>query len=244
VTTFDVALARAELARASDQGRQALTEPESKRVLAAFGLGVPRSHVLRDGDAVGPALAELRAPFVVKVVSPDALHKTEMGGVRVNLADQASVEAAAGEMRSRCIAAGARLDGWLVEEMAPKGIEVVIGGMVDDRFGPVVMFGLGGVLVELMADIAFRICPITRRDAHQMISELRGAPLLNGWRGGIVASRVAMVDALMRIGGAGGLMMSLPDVAELDVNPLIVSESGAVAVDARIVMNGALKHVG
>lgn len=237
-----MAAARAELSRASKEGRQALTEPEAKRVLEACGLSIPRCLVIGENEPLGIALKGLHAPFVLKVISPDALHKTEMGGVRVNLPDAASLETAMTQMRERFAAAGARIAGWLVEEMAPKGIEVVIGGTVDERFGPVVMFGLGGILVELMADIAFRICPITPRDAREMISELRAAPLLNGWRGGIAASRKAMVDALMHIGGPGGLMMSLPDVAELDINPLIVSENGAVAVDARIVMRGAAGH--
>jgi acyl-CoA synthetase (NDP forming) len=209
MTTAATAIAEQEMTLARSQGRRALAEDSSKRVLAAFGFSVPRSRLIRDGDPLASALSDLRPPYVVKIVSPDALHKTEMGGVRIGLADGAAVEAAIGEMRARLASARVRIDGWLVEEQAPKGVEVVIGGVVNDRFGPVVMFGLGGILVELMADISFRICPIAERDAHQMISELRGAPLLRGWRGSSVASQESMVNALMRVGGPDGLMLSL-----------------------------------
>ena len=133
--------------------------------------------------------------------------------------------------------ASARVDGFLVEEMAPPGQEIVVGGVRDPQFGPLVMVGLGGVFVEVLADVSFRICPITRLDAEEMLDELKGAALLKGARGRKPASRAAIVDVLLKVGGEDGLLMRhAADMQEADINPLIVSETGAVAVDARFVL--------
>ena len=131
----------------------------------------------------------------------------------------------------------ARIEGFLVEEMAPAGQEIVVGGVRDPQFGPLVMVGLGGIFVEVLADVSFRICPITRRDAGEMLDELKGAALLRGARGRKPVSRTAIVDVLLKIGGEGGLLMThAQDIAEADINPVVVSEHGAVAVDARFVL--------
>ncbi len=121
--------------------------------------------------------------------------------------------------------------------MAPPGQEIVVGGVRDPQFGPLVMAGLGGVFVEVLADVAFRICPITRLDAEEMLDELKGAALLKGARGRTPASRAAIVDVLLKVGGEDGLLMRhAADIQEADINPLIVSEDAAVAVDARFVL--------
>ena len=121
--------------------------------------------------------------------------------------------------------------------MAPAGHEVVVGGSTDPTFGPVVMFGLGGIFVEILADVAFRICPIAPVDAREMIDELKAVKLLRGARGGLRASEEAIVDTLLKVGGEDGMMLALEGrVTEIDINPLIVSGSGAVAVDARFVL--------
>jgi acyl-CoA synthetase (NDP forming) len=183
------------------------------------------------------ACAKLRAPLALKVVSPDILHKSDAGGVKVGLKSAAEVEEAVRAMMKLPAIANARIDGFLLEEMAPAGQEIVIGGLLDAQFGPMVMVGLGGIFVEVMADVAFRICPITRLDAEEMLDELKGAALLKGARGRKPVSRAAIVDALMKVGGEGGLLMThANDIAEADINPLIVSETGAVAVDARFVL--------
>ena len=183
------------------------------------------------------ACAKLRAPLALKVVSPDILHKSDAGGVRVGLKSAAEVEEAVRAMMKLPTIANARIDGFLLEEMAPAGQEIVIGGINDAQFGPMVMVGLGGIFVEVMADVAFRICPITRLDAEEMLNELKGSALLKGARGRKPVSRAAIVDALMKVGGEGGLLMThANDIAEADINPLIVSETGAVAVDARLVL--------
>jgi acyl-CoA synthetase (NDP forming) len=183
------------------------------------------------------ACGELRPPLALKVVSPDILHKSDAGGVRVGLKSAADVEEAVRAMMRQPAIESARIDGFLLEEMAAPGQEIVIGGIRDPQFGPLIMVGLGGVFVEVLADVAFRICPITRLDAGEMLDELKGAALLAGARGRKPVSRAAIVDALLKVGGEGGLLMThSEDIAEADINPLIVSENGAVAVDARFVL--------
>ena len=149
------------------------------------------------------------------------------------------MEAAAAirEMMASPAIVASRIDGFLIEEMAPRGQEMVIGGLRDPHFGPLVMAGLGGIFIEVLADVAFRICPIERRDAEEMLDELKGAAVLKGVRGRRPASREAIVTALLRVGGEGGLLMDLAaEIQEADINPLIVSDAGAVAVDARFLL--------
>lgn len=229
--------ARNLISQARAQGRAALDERAGKELLAAFGIAVPKSLVVRDAREAASVLAHLEPPFAVKVMSPEILHKSDVGGVRVGLTSTEAIVEAIGEMLAVPQIAKARRDGFLVEEMAPAGQEVVVGGVRDPQFGPLVMAGLGGVFVEVLADVAFRICPITRLDAEEMIDELKGAAILKGARGRPPASRAAIVDVLLKVGGEGGLLMRhAADIQEADINPLIVSESRAVAVDARFVL--------
>jgi acyl-CoA synthetase (NDP forming) len=217
--------------------RAALDEVAGKRLLAGFGVAVPKSVVLQSAAEAEQALKALKPPLVLKVMSPDILHKSEAGGVRVGLKSAGEVEQAVRAMMTVPQIANARIDGFLLEEMAPAGQEIVVGGLRDPQFGPLIMVGLGGVFVEVLADVSFRICPITRLDAAEMLDELKGAPLLKGARGRKPVSREAIVDALLKVGGEQGLLMThAADIREADINPLIVSESGAVAVDARFVL--------
>jgi acyl-CoA synthetase (NDP forming) len=194
--------------------------------------------VVKGADDVAAAFRGLKAPVVVKVVSPDILHKSDAGGVKVNLKSVAEVEAAIRAMAAAPLIKAANVDGYLIEEMAPAGQEMVVGGLRDPEFGPLVMVGLGGIFVEVLADVSFRICPITRVDAEEMLSELKGAAILKGARGRKPASLDAIIDVLMKVGGEKGLLMRhADDIKEADVNPLIVSESGAVAVDARFILS-------
>jgi len=225
------------IAEARASKRVALDEPAGKRLLASFGISVPKSVIVQDADAAAAACGDLKPPLVLKVVSPDILHKSEAGGVSVGLERAAAVGEAVRAMVKRPAIENARIDGFLLEEMAPPGVEVVVGGLRDPQFGPLVMVGLGGVLVEVLADVAFRICPITRLDAEEMLEELKGAALLRGARGRAPVSREAVIDVLLKVGGENGLLMTHgEDIAEADINPLIVSERGAVAVDARFVL--------
>jgi acyl-CoA synthetase (NDP forming) len=224
--------------RARAAKRTALDESAGKQLLAAYGIAVPKSVVVKGADDVAAAFRGLKAPVVVKVVSPDILHKSDAGGVKVNLKSAAEVEAAIRAMAAAPLIEAADVEGYLIEEMAPAGQEIVIGGLRDPEFGPLVMVGLGGIFVEVLADVSFRICPITRVDAQEMLSELKGAAILKGARGRKPASLDAIIDVLMKVGGEKGLLMRhADDIKEADVNPLIVSESGAVAVDARFILS-------
>ena len=226
------------IARARADGRQSLDEETGKQLLADCGVTVPKSVVVPGSADIGRALDGLSFPVVAKVMSAEILHKSDAGGVRVNLASPDAVRDAVAAMEEAPGIKGRKIDGYLIEEMAPKGQEVVVGGFRDPQFGPLIMVGLGGIFVEVLADVAFRICPITKQDAAAMLDELRGAALLDGARGQEPVSRQAIIDVLLKLGGEGGVLMRLKDeVAELDVNPLIVSPKAAVAVDARFVLS-------
>lgn len=219
------------------QGRPALDEAEGKALLAAFGIPTPAGVVVADDAALAGSAAALKPPLVLKVLSREAIHKSDVGGVALKLAGGEAVAAAATAMRAGLAAHAVTPAGWLVEEMAPGGVEMVVGGKLDPLFGPLVMVGLGGVFIEIMADVAIRICPIERQDAVDMIDGLRGAALLRGARGSPPVDEAAVVDVLMRVGGPDGLLMRGADsIAEIDINPLIAGPAGAVAVDARVIL--------
>ena len=229
---------QALIAAAKKDQRTALDERAGKQLLASFGVAVPKSVVAANAGAVAQAIAGMQPPFALKVMSPDILHKSDAGGVRIGLGNAAEVVAAINTIDIAPQINSARVDGWLIEEMAPAGQEVVVGAVRDPDFGPLVMVGLGGIFVEILADVAFRICPITRLDAAEMLDELKGVALLDGVRGRVRASREAIIDVLLKIGGENGLLMQhADDFKEADINPLIVSANGAVAVDARFVLS-------
>ena len=226
------------IAKARTRQRTALDEQAGKSLLAAYGIAVPQSLVVKDAGEVDAAFATLRAPVVVKIMSPDILHKSDAGGVKVGLKSAEEVKAAMAVMAVAPKIKGARIDGYLLEEMAPAGQEIVVGGLRDAQFGPLVMVGLGGIFVEVLADVSFRICPITRLDAQEMLAELKGAAILDGARGMKPVSKDAIIDVLLKVGGENGLLMQhAADISEADINPMIVSESGAVAVDARFILS-------
>ena len=227
----------ASIAGALKAGRDTLDEETGKKVLASYGIKVPRSLLVTQPDGAADAFAKLHGPLVAKIVSPDIIHKSDIGGVKVGIGSAQELEGALREIEAAAKSHTDNIEGYLVEEMAPTGHEVVVGGSTDRTFGPIVMFGLGGIFVEVLADVAFRICPITPIDAQEMIDELKTVKLLRGARGGIRASEESIVDTLMKVGGEEGMMLSLEgNVTEIDVNPLIVSETEAVAVDARFVL--------
>jgi acetyl-CoA synthetase (ADP-forming) len=225
------------LREAREQQVEALDEPACKKILRAAGIRVPRSVVVEAGQDLRRAVSELQPPLALKVVAAGVVHKSDVGGVRLDLRSADDAAAAAEDLLRALRARGIVPRAWLVEEMAPRGTEVVVGGTTDPEFGPLVMVGLGGIFVEVLQDVAFRICPITERDASDMLEELKGAALLRGARGREPASLEAIVDVLLRVGGEGGLLMQgMGEVAEIDINPLIVSAQAAVAVDARFIL--------
>lgn len=225
-------------ADAATKSPAALDEVAGKQLLARFGIQVPKSLVVNEVGQVRFAVSTLKPPLVVKVMSPDILHKSDAGGVKVNLRSVEEVEQAIAAMAGSAPIKAARVDGYLIEEMAPAGQEIVIGAVNDPQFGPLMMVGLGGIFVEILADVAFRICPVTRFDAEEMLGELKGVAILDGARGRAAVPREAIVDALLKIGGEAGLLMRhMNQFSEMDINPLIVSASGAVAVDARFILS-------
>jgi len=228
---------QALIAAAKKERRSALDEIAGKQLLASFGVTVPKSVIAKTAANVAAAIAGMQAPFALKVMSPEILHKSDAGGVKIGLKNATELIEAITVMAAAPQIKVAQVDGWLIEEMAPAGQEVVVGAVRDPNFGPLVMVGLGGIFVEILADVAFRICPITRLDAAEMLDELKGVALLDGARGRVRASRDAIIDVLLKVGGDNGLLMRhADDFTEADINPLIVSADGAVAVDARFVL--------
>ena len=224
------------LRRARASGIEALDEPSGKAILDAAGIAVPRSVVVGVGDDVAAAVSGLCAPLALKVVATGVVHKSDVGGVRLDIRDAAAAASAASDLHEAMRARDIEPEAWLFEEMAPRGVEVVVGGTMDPEFGPMVMVGLGGIFVEVLKDVAFRICPICERDAREMLAELKGSAVLKGARGSEPANVDAIVDVLLRVGGEGGILMrGAGELAEIDINPLIVS-TRAVAVDARFIL--------
>jgi len=219
------------------RGRGFLGEADGKRLLSSFGVPVPEFSVAPLPADAATAVDGMAGPFAVKVLSPDILHKSDVGGVVLDVPDAAGVRAAIESIAAKPGVRAARVDGYLVERMCAPGVELVIGSMRDPQFGPMVMVGLGGIFVEVLHDVAFRICPIDRATALDMLAQLRGAALLDGARGRPAVDREAVADLLLKIGGRDGVLMSLGDeIAELDLNPVIASPSGVQVADVRVIL--------
>jgi acyl-CoA synthetase (NDP forming) len=226
------------IAQARSEGRTLLTEVESKQILEQAGVSTTRARLARSRAEAIAAAGEIGFPVVLKVVSPDIAHKSDAGGVELNLEDAEALGAAYDRMMSAVKAAqpSARIDGVSVQTMAKPGTEVIVGMTKDAQFGPVLMFGLGGVLVEVLKDVAFRIVPIDEHDAEQMIHDIKGFPVLEGYRGQPPADLAALRALLLRL---SGFVEQHPEIDELDLNPVFAYPDGAIAVDARIVVAAA-----
>ncbi|HET7853973.1 MAG TPA: acetate--CoA ligase family protein [Candidatus Methylomirabilis sp.] len=221
------------IGKAMQEGRN-LLEPEAYELLAAYGVSVPQHRVVTSAEEAEAAAGEVGYPVVAKIVSPDILHKTEVGGVLLNLNDAAAVRAAYRHIVERSRQAKATLKGILISRMAPPGTEVIAGLTQDAQFGPVVMFGLGGVFVEVYRDVSFRLVPLTEPDAVAMIREIKAFPILQGIRGGRSADLTALADLLLTVSRMG---QENPEIAEMDLNPIIVYEKGLSVVDARVLLH-------
>ncbi len=217
--------------RALKAGRRRLTEFEALDLLEAYGIPVI-PHRLATTHADARAAAEAYGyPVVLKAVSPGLVHKTDVGGVRVDIRTPQELDDAFGEMIRELGEAGLDIDGILVEPFAPGGRETIVGMSTDPSFGPILMFGLGGVHVEALRDVSFRLSPVSEVDAVEMVSSIRGARMLDELRGEPAVDRGAVVEVIQRI---SQLVEAHPEVSELDVNPLLAFPSGCVAVDARV----------
>lgn len=210
-----------------------LLEPEAKALLTQYGIRVPRGRVVRRPEEWEAGV--LSTPLVAKLVSPDVLHKTDVGAVRLGLQTDAVVRSAVADLATLAERNGWAFAGVLVEEQVPRGVEMVVGGFRDARFGPVVMCGLGGIYVELYGDVSYAVAPITPEDARAMVEALRSRVLLRGYRGQPPVAENAVIAALLALGGVDGVLFDESlDIEEIDINPLIVDTAGAVGVDARI----------
>ena len=221
------------------QGRNQLGEREAREVIAAYGFRLPQNVLTRTVDEAVATATRIGFPVALKIVSPDILHKTDVGGVRLNLQDADAVAEGFGAIDAsvRRFFPSAVIQGIAVQEMVAGGKEVILGMTRDPSFGPLLMFGLGGIYVEVLKDVAFRVAPIGPDEAEAMIREIRSFPLLRGVRGEKPSDMAAMVEALERL---SQLCTDFPEILELDVNPLLVKPegSGAVAIDARLALAG------
>lgn len=234
--SFDVdrEAVRRTLEEACEPGRAVtLVEAEARDVMAAYGIPLPEARLARtSGEAVEMA-EEIGFPVVLKIASPDILHKSDVGGIEVDLSNADEVREAYDRImsRSRQHTADAEIWGALVQEMVGAGKEVIVGMNRDPQFGPLMMFGLGGIYVEVLEDVTFRLAPVTEGEAREMMDEIRAAPLLRGARGEKAVDLDAIVEIVQR---ASQLAMDFPEITELDLNPVVAQPDGALAIDARL----------
>ena len=223
------------LDKAKKEGRTVLTEFESKELLRKAGIPVVETRLVKSRKEAIAVSKELGFPVVLKIASPDVIHKSDSGGVRLGVASAAQVSRAYGEILSATKRKYPRavIHGLTIQKMAPRGTEVIVGMSKDPQFGPVIMFGLGGILVELLKDVSFRIVPVTRRDAAEMVREIKGFPLLEGYRGQEPANLPALEELLVRL---SQFVEKSPEVKELDLNPVFAYRDKVVAVDARVIL--------
>jgi len=227
------------LDRTKQDGRYAIGDAEAWNILKAYGLSIPRSVLAKTPQEAVEIAGEIGYPVVLKIASPDILHKTDVGGVKVGLESPDQVQDAFELMiyRTERYLPDAQVWGCQVQEMAPPGgLEVLIGMNRDPQFGPLVTFGLGGIYVEALKDVTFRVAPFTRLEAEAMLEEIRAKALLEGIRGKPPVDKEAIIDTLLRM---GQLVQEFPEIAEFDINPLIVypKGQGAIAIDMRLVLS-------
>jgi acetyl coenzyme A synthetase (ADP forming)-like protein len=243
--TFEVdrAAVRETFDRALADGRVTIGDSEARSVLTAYGMRIPDSELADSADRAVEVATAMGFPVVLKIASPDILHKTDVGGVKVGLENAEDVQDAFDLItyRAQRYLPEARLWGCLVQKMVPPGLEVLIGMNRDPQFGPLVTFGLGGIYVETLKDVAFRLAPFSRREAESVLGEIRTHALLDGVRGRPGVDKPLLVDTLLRI---GQLVQDFPEIAELDINPFVVYEAGrgGIAIDMRLVLASNESH--
>jgi len=217
------------------EGRKFLLETEAKTVCMEYGIPVTKFQLAKNEAEAVKFAREIGYPVVLKIVSPDIIHKSDVGGVLVGLKTAKDVRNAYKQILGNVKKhkADAKIVGVLVQEMAPSSTEVIVGAIKDSQFGPALMFGLGGIFVEVLKDVTFRIAPITEDEAREMITEVKAYPLLKGYRNMPPADIEAIVQILLN---ASRFVMEHQEIKELDLNPIMVYEKGAKTVDARIIL--------
>ncbi len=221
--------------QAKKENRKALLETEAKTICAEYGIPITKFNLAKTEKEAAKYADQIGYPIVLKIVSPDIIHKSDAGGVLVNLKNAADVAAGYSKIieNVKKYKADAKIVGVLVQEMAPQSTEVIVGAIKDPQFGQTVMFGLGGIFVELLKDVNFRVAPVTADDAKEMITQLKAFPLLNGYRNTPLADIDALVNILCSV---SSMVMDNPEIKELDLNPVLAYPNGAKTVDARIIL--------
>ena len=217
------------------EGRKFLLEHEAKTVCKEYGIPVTALKIAKTAEEAAEYSEEIGYPTVFKIISPDVIHKFDVGGVILNINSREEAKKAYSQIGENVKKhnPNAKIDGILVQEMAPRSIEVIVGAIKDAQFGPTLMFGFGGTFVELLKDVSFRVAPINKEEAKEMISEVKAYPLLRGYRG----QPPADIDTLEKILlSTSRLVMDHQEIKELDLNPVMVYENGAKTVDARIIL--------
>jgi acyl-CoA synthetase (NDP forming) len=214
-----------------DSGQNVLTEYESKELLKEIEIPVPNQKLTKTKEETLKAAEQIGYPVVLKLMAEDVVHKSESGAVKLNLKNKQDAEKAFDDLMKIPSQKEKRIS---VQQMAKEPItELIIGMTTDAQFGPALMFGIGGILVELLEDVSFRIAPITEYDANEMIHEIKGFPILNGYRGKPKADIKAIVDILLKI---SDLVIKNEEINEMDLNPVFIYDKGVMCVDARIIL--------
>jgi len=219
------------IAAALTRGEGWLTPNEVARLCSCYGLPLVEQRFVSTAEEAGMAAEQLGCAVVLKAVAPGLIHKTEAGAVKLDLKGREEVLAVARQMSEKLTSLGHSPSGFVVQRLAPRGVEMLLGVVHDPQFGPVVACGAGGVQVELLRDVSIRLTPLSSEDAGEMIRELKTYPLLTGFRGGVVCEVRALEDALLRL---SAMVEDIPQIAELDFNPFVLHEIGALILDARI----------
>ncbi|MCW4008308.1 MAG: acetate--CoA ligase family protein [Candidatus Bathyarchaeota archaeon] len=223
------------ISQARREGRKVLLENEAKTICMEYAIPVTTFKLAKTAEEAINFAEQIGFPVVLKIVSPDIIHKSDAGGVMVNLKTAAEVRSAYGKIleNAKRYNSTARIVGILVQEMAAPSTEVIVGAVKDPQFGQTLMFGLGGIFVELLKDVTFKVAPITREDAQEMVTKVKAYPLLKGYRNTPPTDIDAIVNILL---STSKLVMDHPEIKELDLNPILVYEKGAKTVDARIIL--------
>jgi acyl-CoA synthetase (NDP forming) len=215
--------------------RDFLYEHEAKKLCSLYGLPVTKIKVTSTEEEALDAAREIGYPVVLKIVSPQVLHKSDVGGVLVDITNEDDVRRGFRKIIENVKAnvSNAEITGILVQEMAPRGTEIIVGSTMDPTFGPTIMFGLGGIFVEVLKDVSFRLVPIDKMEAEEMIKEIKAYRILEGIRGKPPVDQAAIVDILL---ATSKMLLQCSEIKELDMNPVLVYEKDAKIVDARVIL--------
>jgi acyl-CoA synthetase (NDP forming) len=223
------------ISQARLEGRKALLETEAKTICMEYDIPVTKFELAKNEREAAELAEKIGYPVVLKIVSPDIIHKSDAGGVMVNLKSKVEVQNAYRQIleNAKKYKVTAKIVGVLVQEMAPQSTEIIVGAIKDSQFGQTLMFGLGGIFVELFKDVTFRVAPITQEDAREMVTEVKAYPVLKGYRNTPPADIDAIINILLN---TSRLVMDNPEIKELDLNPIMAYGNGAKTVDARIIL--------